>query len=136
MYRLKWCLPIVSASICLFPVNGVEAAPAEEWDYKDLGHRAQEGNHKHPQKEEIQLNRAELSELVENVLDNIETNPERYTFQDRERLNSSSTGKSMHDAGHVDTYPNSKQIHARRATDALARQSLRGVNLLELIRTL
>ncbi|WP_278503163.1 PspA/IM30 family protein [Mitsuokella multacida] len=136
MYRLKWCLPIVSASICLFPVNGVEAAPAEDWVYKDLGHLAQDGYLKLPQKDVRQLNRAELSELVENVLDNIETNPERYTFQDRERLNSSSTGKSMHDAGHVDTYPNSKQIHARRATDALARQSLRGVNRLEVMRRL
>lgn len=136
MYRLKWCLPIVSASICLFPVNGVEAAPTEEWVYKDLGYLAQDGYLKLPQKDVRQLNRAELSELVENVLDNIETNPERYTFQDRERLNSSSTGKSMHDAGHVDTYPHSKQIHARRATDALARQSLRGVNRLEVMRRL
>ena len=42
----------------------------------------------------------------------------------------------MHDAGHVDTYPHSKQIHARRATDALARQSLRGVNRLEVMRRL
>ena len=99
MYRLKWCLPIVSASICLFPVNGVEAAPTEEWVYKDLGYLAQDGYLKLPKNDVRQLNRAELSELVENVLDNIETNPERYTFQDRERLNSSSTGKSMHGHG-------------------------------------
>ena len=137
MYRLKWCLPIVSASICLFPANGVEAAPVEDWVYADLDHLAQEGYLKLPLKDIHQLNRTELSELVENILDNIETNPEQYTCQDAEKSNlSSATGRSVHDTGRIDTYPRSRQIHARRATDALARQSLRGVNRLEVMRRL
>lgn len=137
MYRLKWCLPIVSASICLFPANGVEAAPVEDWVYADLDHLAQEGYLKLPLKDIHQLNRTELSELVEILLDNIETNPEQYTCQDAEKSNlSSATGRSVHDTGRIDTYPRSRQIHARRATDALARQSLRGVNRLEVMRRL
>lgn len=139
MNRMKWCLPILT-TICLFPDSVMAAEPtAEPWVYEDIEELAAQGYLELPDKDLHSLSRTELSTLVAKALARIEDSQgttladeygrvTRLLVEDKVQLNLSK--EQLEAAGKIFRQ---REREARRTSDDLARQSLRGVNRLEVM---
>lgn len=139
MNRMKWCLPILT-TICLFPDSVMAAEPTDEpWVYEDIEELAAQGYLELPDKDLHSLSRTELSTLVAKALARIENSQgttladeygrvTRLLVEDKVQLNLSK--EQLEAAGKIFRQ---REREARRASDDLARQSLRGVNRLEVM---
>lgn len=133
------CLPILT-TICLVPQNVMAAEnAAEPWVYENIEELAAQGYLELPDKDLHSLSRAELSALVAKALARIEDSQgmtladeygrvTRLLVEDKVQLDLSK--EQLEAAGKIFRQ---REREAKRASDDLARQSLRGVNRLEIM---
>ena len=137
----KWDMMLLAAA-CLIPAE-VQAAPAADaWVYDDLQQLASAGLLTLPAKDLQTMSRTELAALVNQALDHVETyqgvsegdaygRVTKFLVEDKVQLGLAK--EQMEAAGRIFRQ---REREARRDTDALARQSLRGVNRLEVMNPL
>lgn len=139
MNKMTLCLPILT-TICLIPQSVMAAEnAAEPWVYEDIEELAAQGYLELPDKDLHSLSRAELSALVAKALARIEDSQgmtladeygrvTRLLVEDKVQLDLSK--EQLEAAGKIFRQ---RESEAKRASDDLARQSLRGVNRLEIM---
>lgn len=139
MNKMTLCLPILT-TICLIPQSVMAAEnAAEPWVYEDIEELAAQGYLELPDKDLHSMSRAELSALVAKALARIEDSQgmtladeygrvTRLLVEDKVQLELSK--EQLEAAGKIFRQ---REREAKRASDDLARQSLRGVNRLEIM---
>lgn len=144
MNRKKWiwCLPLMTAAIGMMPSSAMAAPVADEWVYEDLEQLAGAGYLELPQEDLHQLSRKDLASLVGKALDRMESyegtsladeygRVTKLLVEDKVQLGLAK--EQLEAAGKIFRQ---REREARRDTDALARQSLRGNNRLEVMEPL
>ena len=140
--KWNWYLPLMTAAISMLPSSVMAAPAADEWVYEDLEQLAGAGYVELPQGDLHQLSRKDLAALVGRAMNRMESyggtsladeygRVTKLLVEDKVQLGLAK--EQLEAAGKIFRQ---REREARRDTDALARQSLRGNNRLEVMEPL